>query len=331
MLKFYVFHCYIETFSLLQDIVRGGLFCSRKQWEDGTLLHPLSLRPCTPIHAEFTVKNAKAFIQEFENMLSPDDYKLISFYVTSLFTNVPLDYTISMILKRIYDQRELETKMSRKEMDDLLLLCTKHVHFYYYSKLYSRKDGAAMGSPVGPLIPGIFMVDLEMNVIPKLSTHRTEWKRYVDDTITYIQPSSIDQILSILNSFNKNIKFTFEVEVDNKISFLDVLILKNGGSIEPTFYHKFTHKDVYLHCDSFSPNSRNVGALEILPLRALAICSNKQLLIKEIEHLQNIFITLIIIQKQLFKILFQKLKKNNPPLLLILQEVTKKMSLRVIY
>ena len=56
------------------------------------LLSPLS-------HSEFPVKNAKAFLQVFKNMLSPDDYKLISFDVTSLFTNVSLDYTISIILK----------------------------------------------------------------------------------------------------------------------------------------------------------------------------------------------------------------------------------------
>ena len=76
------------------------------------------------------MKNRKAFIQEFKNILLPDDYKLILFDVTSLCTNVPLDYTISIILKRIYDQRELETKMSRKEMKDLLLRCTKKRTFF---------------------------------------------------------------------------------------------------------------------------------------------------------------------------------------------------------
>ena len=70
-------------------------------------------------------------------MLPPDDYKQISFDVTLLFTNVPLDYTINIILKRISDQRELETKISRKEMKDLLLLSTENVHFSYNNKLYS--------------------------------------------------------------------------------------------------------------------------------------------------------------------------------------------------
>ena len=52
-----------------------------------------------------------------------------------------------------------------------------------------------MGSPLGPATAGNFKVDLERNVIPKLSTHMTKWKRYVDDAITYIKPSSIDYVL----------------------------------------------------------------------------------------------------------------------------------------
>ena len=92
----------------------------------------------------------------------------------------------------------------------------------------------------------------------------TKWKRYVDDTITYIKPISINYVLSVLNSFHKNIKFTFEEEKDNKISFLDVLILSNGSSIETTVYRKFTHSDVYLHWDSFLPNSWKVGTFKTL-------------------------------------------------------------------
>ena len=96
-------------------------------------------------------------------------------------------------------------------------------------------------------------------------------------------------MLSVLNSFHKNIKFTFEEEKDNKISFLDVLILRNGSSIEITVYRKFTHNDVYLHWGSFSLNSWKVGALKTLLLRAFVVCSNEQLLNREIEHLRNIF------------------------------------------
>ena len=85
-------------------------------------------------------------------MLPPDDYKLISFDVTSLFTNVPVVYTINII----YDQRELETKISRKEMKDLLLRCTKNVHFSYDNKLYSQMDGVTVVKRQGVVKPPEF-------------------------------------------------------------------------------------------------------------------------------------------------------------------------------
>ena len=39
----------------------------------------------------------------------PNNFKLKTFDVTSLFTNVPLDSTIDVILKQIYKQNEVNT------------------------------------------------------------------------------------------------------------------------------------------------------------------------------------------------------------------------------
>ena len=89
----------------------------------------------------------------------------------SLFINVPLDYAINIILRRIYDNNELYTNISKKEKKELLLLCTKNVHFTFNNKIYQQCDGVAMGSPLGPVIAGIFMVELEKSLIPTLIEH----------------------------------------------------------------------------------------------------------------------------------------------------------------
>ena len=90
-------------------------------------------------------------------------------------------------------------------------------------------------------------------------------------SVRYIKPSSIDYVLYVLNSFHKNIKFSFEKEQDNKISFLDDLILRNGSSIDTTVYRKFTHNDIYLHWNSFSPNCGKVGTLKTVLLRTFVV------------------------------------------------------------
>ena len=88
----------------------------------------------------------------------PSSYKLISFEVSSLFTMVPLDYTIDPTLKGIYGDKEIGTKINRKDLKNLLSLSTKNVHFTFGNNIYQQKDGVAMVSPLGPVLAGIFMV-----------------------------------------------------------------------------------------------------------------------------------------------------------------------------
>ena len=68
-------------------------------------------------------------------------YKMISFDACSLFTMVPLDYTIDLTLKRIYGDKKIENNISRKDWKNLvtihknlLLLSTKKSVVTMYQK-----------------------------------------------------------------------------------------------------------------------------------------------------------------------------------------------------
>ena len=120
-----------------------------------------------------------------------------------------------------------------------------------------------------------------------LSSYMTSWKRYVDDTIAYVKTYGIDQVLSIPDSFRRNISFTYDQEINRKISFLEILIFRNG--FENTVHLKSNH--IYLLWDSFALNAWKRDTLSTLVLRAHAICSTKELLDQEINHLQHVFVT----------------------------------------
>ena len=82
---------------------------------------------------------------------------MILFDVKSLFTNVPLDEAISIVLRKIYDEGKIETSIPRNVMKELLLLCTKNVHFTLNGDIYIHLDSVAMGLPLGPLLANVFM------------------------------------------------------------------------------------------------------------------------------------------------------------------------------
>ena len=85
--------------------------------------------------------------------------------------------------------------------------------------------------------------------------------------------------------------FYYEQEINGKISFFYILVLRNGDNFETTVHCKSTHNDIYLNWESFALCAWKRGTLRTLVLRAHAICSTKKLLEQEINHLQHVFVT----------------------------------------
>ena len=93
---------------------------------------------------------------------------MISFDVVSLFTNVPLEKTIDIIINKVYKEKRIKTKIKADKLRKLLYLCTKEGHFTFNDEIYVQIDGVMMGSPLGSLIANIFMCELETTVIPNM-------------------------------------------------------------------------------------------------------------------------------------------------------------------
>ena len=74
--------------------------------------------------------------------------------------------TIEITLERIYGPKEINTDIPKPIVKEMLLLCTKDVHFLFENEIYQQTDGVAMGSPSGPILAGIFMVELEKTIVP---------------------------------------------------------------------------------------------------------------------------------------------------------------------
>ena len=240
--------------------------------------------------SSYTIESTKDFINKLKGQHIGSDFVMTSFDVTSLFTNVPLDYTINVILDKIYKKKLINTKLKREEFKQLLELCTKEMHFSFEGEIYKQVDGVAMGSPLGPVLANIFMVELENTLVPQLGRKMALWERYVDDTFTFIHKNEIENVKNILNTFHKDIQFTHEIEKNESISFLDVSVIrKSNGQFSTGVYRKATDTNIYINWKSFSPKAWKIGTLKGLFRRAYVVCSEKTTLEKEINHLKKVF------------------------------------------
>ena len=84
------------------------------------------------------------------------------------------------------------------------------IYCYYAPKTFTSllkiiftNDGVAMGSPLGPVLLGIVMVHLERTLISELDKLMKSWKIYADDTIIYIKPGFITDVIIIWINFTK--------------------------------------------------------------------------------------------------------------------------------
>ena len=96
-----------------------------------------------------------------------------------------------------------------------------------------------------------------------------------------------EEFLTHLNSVDNNIQFTTEEpRPDGSLPFLDILITPDkDGRLDITVYRKPTHTYQYLHWDSHHTISSKYSVVGTLYHRAKTICSNRQLLQQEEEHL----------------------------------------------
>ena len=148
----------------------------------------------------------------------------------------------------------------------------------------------SMGSPVSVVVAEIVMQNIEEQALATYSGTLPLWLRYVDDTITAVHESKIDEFHEHLNEQNTNIQFTKEIEENGKIPFLDCLVTRENNTLRTTVYRKPTHIDRLLDQTSYNPTSHKATTVRTLARRAQIVCDSDDSLTDEIKHLNTIFI-----------------------------------------
>ena len=175
-------------------------------------------------------------------------------------------------------------------MKGLLNQCTKSAHFTFDDNIYVANDGDAMGLTLRPVLANTFMVELELSVTLTLIYKMKCWTRYVDATLCYTKTDSNDYVLRMLNGLHRNIQFTYEVEIDSKLSFSDVLVIRDSSNnINTTVYRKSTNDGIYLSWEFFAQDKWKRRKLKTLTIKAYDVFPHKELLQKELNYIKKVF------------------------------------------
>ena len=207
------------------------------------------------------------------------DDELVSFDVVALFTSVPVKEAINIIgdILRNDDTLSQRTDLSVKQVLGLLEYCLTTTYFQYACEFYEQVEGAAMGSPLSPLVANLFMEHFEQRAIESFKYNLTFWARYVDDVISVIKRAQYDELLHHLNNQHKAIQWTGEREADSHLPALDVdTIRKADGSLTFKVYRKPTHTDQYLNFESSQPLQHKLGVIRTLYHRADTIVTDPE-------------------------------------------------------
>ena len=133
--------------------------------------------------------------------LGPDEC-FISYDVTALFTSVPVPESLIIIEERLKSDDTLSdrTNLSAEQITSLLRVCLTSNYFVFDGKFYTQTHGAAMGSPVSPIVANLYVEDFEEKALNSFPHSIKFWGRYVDDTICVILRALVSPFTDHINS-----------------------------------------------------------------------------------------------------------------------------------
>ncbi|XP_067628785.1 uncharacterized protein [Eurosta solidaginis] len=243
--------------------------------------------------SKYNVKDSIEFKNKIKDTYIYDDESLVSFDVISLFPSIPVDHALEIIASK-WNQIKSHTTLTKELFLEVVRFCIRdNRYFKLNNKIYEQRCGMPMGSPASPVIADIVMEELlekfedDSPYKPRLLT------KYVDDLFAIVKTDTVEELLNILNEYNRSIKFTIEVEKDGKLPFLDTLIIKKNNQLCFDWYKKPTASGRLINFNSKHDKSTIVNTARNFINRVLSISD-------EVYHKENIKIIINVLENNEF-------------------------------
>ena len=131
---------------------------------------------------DYSFEDTFSFVSQIKNANLSKKF-LLSYDVTSLFTNISLQETIDIAINLIFNHNP-NLNITRKELKKHFLFATSQTHFIFNSKFYNQINGVAMGSSLASVLANIVMGFHESKWLNEFNLNKPKfYSRYVDDDL----------------------------------------------------------------------------------------------------------------------------------------------------
>ena len=208
------------------------------------------------------VKDTEHFLHLINNLgILPKNTILVTYDVTSLYTNIPLPEAERAIARVLLCNRPSATAPTNSSLLKMLRLIFSHNIFTFSDgkclHYYLQTSGVSMGSRCAPAVACTYMAEFE-----RLYIHdRTDlpykpllWLRFIDD-IFCLWPhgeTCLHEFTNYLNSRHPRIKFTCSFSTDS-VEFLDTKVYLEDNTLKTSLFIKPTSSLAYLQRTSCHP------------------------------------------------------------------------------
>ena len=111
----------------------------------------------------------------------------------------------------------------------------------------------------------------------------------MDDTfVLFRSENDVKKFHKYIGSRHKNISFTFEIEKENCLPFLDVLVSREDNKFFTSLYRKPTFSGLYSNFSSFMPEEYKKGLIFTLLYRGFNLCTDWKKFQKELVFLKSV-------------------------------------------
>ena len=202
--------------------------------------------------------NTSNFLQKFQSQVSSDCI-IASFDVVSLYTNIPNDRAVDIIME-LLQEHAASTNLhgfTRVNIYYLLHAILSANLFTFAGAFYQQVRGLAMGNRIAPILAVTFMHHLEKNAIyfnPSLQVRL--YVRYIDDIFIAVNTEeALQEAFNRLKNQCETIDLTMErPDKDGWLAFLEVEA-RVLPILETKWYKKPANKNILLHSKSAHPAS----------------------------------------------------------------------------